>query len=89
MFTTLIAVAKGDSDEYPAGLSACYVRHMGYHSSGMRSLTPLRRLKFQGIRIQWRVCPQLLHEKQWRNKYVESTRVLCLDGGSSPPISTK
>lgn len=52
-------------------------------------MTLLRRLKFQGIRIQWRVCPQLLPENQWQNKYVESTRVLCLDGGSSPPISTK
>lgn len=51
-------------------------------------MTPLRQLKTQGIRIQWRVCPQLLPENQWQNKYVESTRVLCLDGGSSPPIST-
>ena len=54
----------------------------------MRSLTPLRWLKIQGIRIRWRVCPQLFHENQWQNKYVESTLVLCLDGGSSPPIST-
>ena len=54
----------------------------------MQLLIFLRQLKNQEIRIQWRVCPQLLPDNQRQNKYVESTRVLCLDGGSSPPIST-
>ena len=47
-------------------------------------MTPLRQLKTQGIRIQWRVCPQLLPENQWQNKYVESTRVLCLESLRRP-----
>ena len=34
------------------------------------------------------VCPRASPDNQWRNKYVESTFVSCLDPGSIPGSST-
>ena len=55
----------------------------------MRWQTPLKPLKSQRISPRWPVFRQPWTDNQRQTKRVESSLVRCLDGGSSPPISTK
>ena len=55
----------------------------------MHAGTPLNRAKTQGIRVSSPAFRQAGSDKQRKDKRVESFLVRCLDGGSSPPISTK
>ena len=76
------------ADEYPSRLQAGYVWNSGYHSNQMLGVTPLSSAKIQGISLEQPVLRQLPVENQSETKRVESYLVRCLDGGSSPPIST-
>ena len=62
---------------------------MGYHPNRMHRATPLHPAKIQRISWNWPVFRQIPADKQRKTKRVESCLVLCLDGGSSPPSSTK
>ena len=53
---------------------------------GWMSLKPA---KIQRISFAWPAARQCVADNQREDKRVESLLVLCLDGGSSPPISTK
>ena len=55
----------------------------------MLGATPLNSAKIQRISLEWPVRRQFTVEKQSQTKRVESSLVRCLDGGSSPPISTR
>ena len=54
----------------------------------MQQRTPLKLPKSQRISCGWPVFRQTASDNQRKNKRVESRLVRCLDGGSSPPIST-
>ena len=70
------------------GLYACYVPVQGYHSNGTLRRTPLKPAKIQRISLCWPAVRQAKAENHRMDKRVESCLVRCLDGGSSPPIST-
>ena len=55
----------------------------------MHGAIPLSSAKIQRISQGWPVRRQSLVENQSQTKRVESCLVRCLDGGSSPPISTQ
>ena len=57
--------------------------------SDARSLTPLGLRQDQGISGGWPAFRQSSVENQRKAKRVESCLVRCLDGGSSPPSSTR
>ena len=61
---------------------------MGYHPNRMHRGTPLNPAKTQRISWHWPVFRHLPADNQRKTKRVESCLVRCLDGGSSPPIST-
>ena len=70
-------------------LQAVHAGVKGYHPGRMHAGTPLNRAKTQGIRTRWPAFRQPRPDNQRKDKRVESFRVRCLDGGSTPPISTR
>ena len=63
-------------------------RYTGYRSRRMPVRTPLMHVKLLRISLKWPAGRQLYSDNQRPDKRVENFRMVCLDGGSSPPIST-
>ena len=76
-------------DVYPSSFRPVQSGSRGIIKTGCAPQTPLRDAKIQRISPRWPVFRQPRADKQRKNKRVESYLGLCLDGGSTPPISTK
>ena len=73
----------------PRNFMPAMFRPRGIIQAGRTDLTRLRSAKIQTISLRWPAFRQPRVDNQRKDKRVESYLVRCLDGGSSPPISTK
>ena len=73
----------------PRNFMPAMFRPRGIIQAGRTDLTRLRSAKIQTISPRWPAFRQPRVDNQRKDKRVESYLVRCLDGGSSPPISTE
>ena len=73
----------------PRNFMPAMFRPRGIIQAGRTDLTRLWSAKIQTISLRWPAFRQPRVDNQRKDKRVESYLVRCLDGGSSPPISTK
>ena len=72
----------------PRNFMPAMFRPRGIIQAGRTDLTRLWSAKIQTISLRWPAFRQPRVDNQRKDKRVESYLVRCLDGGSSPPIST-
>ena len=72
----------------PRNFKPAMFRPRGIIQAGRTDLTRLWSAKIQTISLRWPAFRQPRVDNQRKDKRVESYLVRCLDGGSSPPIST-